>query len=602
MNVLTSPSDIEALVTQAAERHRSGAGPLDHLEPPLPAGFERRPDGLWYQPPQQGDAIKPPVHVCGPFDIAGLARTPASAGWAPVVRWRDPDGVGHEAVLSPELLAGDGRELATLLRDGGFPLRSGGRRLLHTFLQDYDTQDRVRLAEQSGWQRAPDGTRLFILPDGTAIGEAAEPVIFVEADRRCLSSGTLEDWQQKVAAYCAGNSRLALFVSAAFAAPLLDPFEMPGGGFHLVGGSSSGKSTALFAAASVWGAPRPSDQVRSWNSTPNALGGMAAAANDLPIYLDELGEAAARNVGAIVYSLANGIERSRMTRTLQVRAAKTWRTIPLSTGEITPEQRMAEVKEIAKAGQEVRLANVPAGAGAGHGLFEALHGMQPGELADRLRENSRRSHGKAGRAWLERLVSELNSGDSDLEQRWHDMRADFEARMVPSGADGQVKSVAKRFALCAFAGEQAIAWQIVPWPAGAAMQAAERCFAAWLEARGSAGSGEDAKALAAIRGFIERHEARFQVMYVGGGMGEAPRERAGFKRTTEAGDTEWLILPEVWRKEVCAGLDPAAAAKALRDAGHLDAPLRGAHLSKKIRVPGMGQTRAYVVRPSVLEG
>ena len=291
-----------------------------------------------------------------------------------------------------------------------------------------------------------------------------------------------------------------------------------------------------------------------------------------------------------------------MTRTLQVRAAKTWRTIPLSTGEVTPEQRMAEAKERTMSGQEVRLANIPADAGAGYGLFEALHDMQPGELADRLRENSRRCFGTAGRAWLERLVAELNSGDSDLEQRWHDIRADFETRMVPPGADGQVKSVAKRFALCAFAGEQAIAWQTVPWPPGAAMQAAERCLAAWLEARGSAGSGEDAKALAAVRGFVERHEARFQAIYTGGSTGEAPRDRAGYKRTTEAGDTEWLILPEVWRDEVCAGLDPIAAAKALRDAGHLDAPLRGARLARQLRVAGIGLVRTYVVRPSIMGG
>jgi uncharacterized protein (DUF927 family) len=45
------------------------------------------------------------------------------------------------------------------------------------------------------------------------------------------------------------------------------------GGFHLRGASSSGKTTALNAAASVWG--DPDNYTRLWRSTVNGLEGLA---------------------------------------------------------------------------------------------------------------------------------------------------------------------------------------------------------------------------------------------------------------------------------------------------------------------------------------
>src|SRR5207237_530103 len=66
------------------------------------------------------------------------------------------------------------------------------------------------------------------------------------------SRGSLEDWREKLAARCVGNSRLAFCVSCAFGAPLQHLMEMEGGGVHLRSDSSTGKTTVLRVAASVW--------------------------------------------------------------------------------------------------------------------------------------------------------------------------------------------------------------------------------------------------------------------------------------------------------------------------------------------------------------
>jgi putative DNA primase/helicase len=76
-----------------------------------------------------------------------------------------------------------------------------------------------------------------------------------------------------VAALCVGNSRLAFAVACAFAGPLLRPAGVESGGFHYRGDSSSGKTTALKVAASVYGG---AGYLQRWRTTDNALEAIAA--------------------------------------------------------------------------------------------------------------------------------------------------------------------------------------------------------------------------------------------------------------------------------------------------------------------------------------
>src|SRR3546814_3073270 len=96
------------------------------------------------------------------------------------------------------------------------------------------------------------------LPSSTYGESPGEPVIFqgATADGVALAiAGTMNEWRAQVSAPCIGNSRLVLALSAAFAGPCLGLLDTEGGGFHLRGSSSSGKSTALAVAASVFGPP-----------------------------------------------------------------------------------------------------------------------------------------------------------------------------------------------------------------------------------------------------------------------------------------------------------------------------------------------------------
>lgn len=90
----------------------------------------------------------------------------------------------------------------------------------------------------------------------------------------------------------------------AFAGALAEIAGEDSGGFHLRGASSSGKSTVLRLAASVWG--NPSTYVRLWRGTVNGLEGLATLHNDGLLILDAIGQVDPDDAGEAAYLLANG--------------------------------------------------------------------------------------------------------------------------------------------------------------------------------------------------------------------------------------------------------------------------------------------------------
>ena len=63
----------------------------------------------------------------------------------------------------------------------------------------------------------------------------------------------------------------------------------------------------------------------------------------------------------------------------------------------------------------------------------------------------------------------------------------------------------------------------------------------------------------------------------------------------------YYVLPEVFRKEICAGFDARAVAALLAKHGYLDTDPKDSRLAKKVRLPLIGATRCYVVKPSIFE-
>ena len=583
-----------------AEDHRNRPPPARGEGLRLPPGYLMRKDGLHFD--AGTDAA--PLYICPPFALLGETRAPNSTQWGKWLRWSDADGRQHlYAVENAKLYARDGSlegELAGLrfIVSPHPAAVSAFRR----FLAEVQTGDRATLIERSGWHGI-GGASVYALPDGATFGSAGEYVVMTgardDAAGRCAERGSLPAWQQEVAALAVGNDRLALFIAAAFHGPLLEIEGAESGGYHLAGGSSTGKSTVLEVAASVWGPPTKYGVVRTWRATANGLEGVAAETSDALLPLDELSEANGRDVDAALYMLPNESGKMRAARNGEARARKTWRLMILSTGEQTPADKLAEVGQRVKAGQDARIASIPADAGAGFGVFQNLHGAaHGGALSERLKAGALRNYGTASRAYLEALAAARAENEAELRRFIGAVMGDFLAAHVPSKADGQVRRVAKRFALTAAAGELARHFCVLPWPEGEAARAAGASFAAWLSQRGSHGPAEAEESEQRFRHFMAQHGAsRFETI---GTTGERVQNRVGWRKRDEGGRWCYYIAPECWRRDIFGGMDGAAAATALAERGLIQRG-EGHHLQQKVSIPGEGRPRVYVVTPGLFD-
>lgn len=554
----------------------------------VPAGFRISQGGVYSVDPT-GD--KEDVFICAPLTIAAATRTRDGEDWGHLLEFTDADGRQHEWAMPMSMLAGDGGEYRARLLSMGLiisPSRKA-RELLTTYIQTSMPDERVRCVARVGWH---DGA--FVLPDETfGIGERVLFQSSAGTEHRLRMAGTLADWQTNIARYCVGNTRLAFAVASAFAGPLLTLTDEGGGGFHYRGKSTIGKSTALLVAGSVWGGDSSKGYLETWRATVNGLETVAELHNHGLLCLDEISQCDPRTIGETAYMLANGIGKARMSRIGGTRRRLEWDLIFLSNGEQSLSDLAAQAGHRTRGGQEARMCDLEADAGKGMGLFEELHDIaSPEALARHLSAASRRYYGIAIREYLMQLVSYQEK----MREAVLNIREAFLTEHVPAGASGEVWRVAARFALVAAAGESAC--EVTGWPKGTSLTAAAEMFKVWLAGRGTPGHKDDEAAIQQVRAFIEAHGAsRFQDV-----TDNLTRvfNRVGFKRTLPGGETEYLILPESFRKEVCTGYDSRATAQVLAERGYLTLG-DGRNLAKRETVPELGRTRVYVISARILD-
>ena len=577
----TDFNDLHRLRSLEAVRAVVEAARKQDADCPMPEGFFLVPEGKragLYKLETKPDGEMNEVRIGPPLSVKGMTRDSEGNEWGLMLEWADPDGKKHTWPMPIELLFRQGADWYSALASGGWFGNPVARKKLMDFLSSVRPTRRIRCVPRTGW----DNTA-YILPDAV-YGDTSESVVLQSAHHGDLyrTAGTLDGWKE-IAALSIGNSRLSFALCAAFAGPLLRLAGLEGGGFSFEGGSSSGKTTALQIAASVWGGP---EHVRSWRATDNGLENIAVLHNDNVLILDEVGQVNGKILAECAYMLANGQGKGRSSREGNLRKSHSWRLLFLSSGELGLADKLAENGLKSRGGQEVRFVGLPVDTS----MLTELHGFpHAGAVINRLKELTALHYGHAGRAFLHKLTESdtMTTVLSELQPAL----ANTVNCLVPAGSDGQVRRVAQRFALCGLAGGLAGQMGILPADFDAP-GCAERCFHDWLAARGGIGASEDAAILAAVRLFIEQHGAsRFQDL---DRVADTCPNRVGFRRTRN-NITEYLILPESFRAEVVKGYAETRAVRVLREAGWLRTPDKN-RLKAQERLPGLGRVRVYIVR------
>jgi len=552
-------------------------------------GWGKRRPGVWSFGIKPGRGDEPPTltehWVCSPLHIEAVTFDGQENNFGRLLRFTNSLGRWREWAMPMELLRGGGEELRGELLAMGVQIDPDAKNLLGRYLQSIAPERRVHCALQVGWCGGS-----FVLPDAV-IGPNAADVIFQSGERgheEHTRAGTLEGWQREIAARAVGNPLFQLAVSASFAGPLLARCNAEGGGVHFVGDSSTGKTAMIEVACATWGG---ANYRRSWRATSNGMEGAATLFNDCLLARDEISECDPREVGQIVYALGNGRGKQRAQRSGRAQSLNRWRCFVLSSGERTISTTMAEGGFQSKAGQSVRLLDIPAA--RRYGIFDDLHGFSGGAaFADALKRAAVTHHGHAGRAFLEKLTHDPRDFCERLE------RIKTSPEFSALGGEGQEKRAAGRFALLALAGELATEYGLTGWPEGAATASAAEIFAAWRATRGR-GTDERRRVLERVSGFIERHgDGRFSD--ADSGESTAIRDRAGWWRNDDGGNRVYLFTAEGMR-EALKGLDFKRALDTLQAAGALQPPGASGERAKPDRIAGR-PVRVYEINPVKLEG
>lgn len=540
----------------------------------LPRGFDLQPNGLFYDPDPEKDA--PMIRICDHLEVLAYTRDEYGENWGRVLQFKDPDGKQKQWAMPNRLLKGNGEPMREKLFDLGLRIEPGhkARNSLQSYIQSVEPALTATSTDKTGWHQ-----NRFVMPD-TIIPATDELLLqseYVNSHHAFNSQGTLQDWHDNVGRYFAGNSRLILGACTAFAAPLLRFDATDSAIFHLRGSSSLGKSTALWAAASIWGGGDGNGYIQQWRSTDNALEATARLHNDCLLCLDEMGQVDGRVVGEVAYMLANEAGKSRMSKGIELRPRKTWKLLGLSTGEVSLADKMREAGKKPHAGMETRLIDVPADAGRKHGLFEMLHGFQNGEEFSRyLKKVSNQYYGTAIREYLHFLAQ---YDKDELQREIQDAVKEAIGLFSPADASGQVKRVAGRFGLLLAAGRMAIRCNAFVCDEGDLLAGLQRCFSDWLENRHTIGDLEVLKGIEQVRSFFQRNlTSRFHHMrstdytsddeYAVSDQ-EKVFDSVGFRRKNQDGLWEFFVYPDALNNEILKDFSPKIIKPVLLEQGLL---------------------------------
>lgn len=574
----------------------------------------------WHGRDKEGNPTRP-LWLCSPLRVEAMTRNQEGAGWGYLLTFADMLGVVHQWAMPARMLSGDGGEYrATLLNMGlRIATQPAARNRLTEYIQTRKPAEYATCTDRIGWHGGA-----FVLPHET-IGDKSERIVFQsenQMENTFRIKREAQDWVERIGKRCAGNSRLVFAASCAFAGPLLRPAAMESGGFHLRGDSSCGKTTALRVAASVYGGP---SYMQRWRTTDNALEAIAAQHCDSLLILDELAQVEGKVAGECAYMLANEQSKARSTRSGGARARLSWRLLFLSAGELGLADHMAEGGKRSRTGQELRMADIPADAGAGMGAFESLHGAANGaEFSTLLAREVQACYGAVGYAFMQWCTENVEG----LAKRVREAVALLASTWVPEGASGQVSRVAHRFALVGIAGMLATEAGLTGWNEGESEDGARACFEAWLSSRGGSGNGEVMAMLRQVRSFFELHgEGRFTWLHRAGDDHNAKTlQRAGYRRLLDGSgapiktnadhqkyfgermasedaaeaSVDYFVLPEVFRSEICRGFDYRTVCKVLLAHGCLK-PAKGREYDAKHRLPAIGPAWVYHITPAIME-
>ncbi|WP_447313765.1 DUF927 domain-containing protein [Klebsiella michiganensis] len=561
---------------------KKGASKPESLRPHV----ESRADGIFWVEPKSdkdtGEITTRESWLCSALEVIGTGIDDSKTRYL-ILRWRPFGSKGDTVQAIPFADIGE-REGWRTLKAGGVNVttKSGLRATLADWLQSCANGEVWRIAHATGWQCGA-----YIMPDGEIIGTPDQPVLFngrSSAASGYTTSGTVESWRESVGRLAFGNYSMMTGVAAALAAPLIGLAGADGFGIHLYEQSSAGKTTTANVASSLYGNP---DVLRlTWYGTALGLANEAAAHNDALMPLDEIGQGADPvEVYKSAYALFNGTGKLQGAKEGGNRDLKRWRTVAISTGEMDLETFIASAGRKAKAGQLVRLLNIPMRRAVR--FHEHANGKHH---ADALKDAYQHNHGVAGREWVKWLADHQQEAVSAVraaEERWRSL--------IPSDYGEQVHRVGARFAILEAA--LLLGNVITGWDEQTCRDAIQYSYNAWLREFGT-GNKEHQQIIEQTEAFLNAYGMSRFAPFPYDPSSLPISNMAGYRQKGghETDPMVFYTFPAAFEGEIARGFNSRQFAEVLKKAGMLTPPTSGRGFQRKSpRIDGR-QIRVYVLQ------
>jgi hypothetical protein len=323
---------------------------------------------------------------------------------------------------------------------------NGEQQVLH-ILRGATPSDDIFVLPSPGWHWV-DGQEspIFAVPNGEVIGAHGEQRFELAEEARISAADpadSFEDWQ--TAAQAVVNRRdcphLLLGLLAGLAGPLIQLAGLDTYGLNLSGDSSLGKTTAQKLAVSAWTSAKPTEGLlATLRTTTNATEVLAQRSCGTVLALDELGHTDSEDLAGLIYGLASGVGKARLTREVQLRQTSKWTTFAILSGEQSIGARLKMAGKRLDPGVAVRLPDVPVS-----GVNGGLTRSELDEIHAVLRNS-----GHSGPA----LIRAIFENGHHLEQtELRDALHRIADQFAGEGADPRLRRSALPFAACFVVGQ-----------------------------------------------------------------------------------------------------------------------------------------------------
>tara|TARA_R100000306_G_C4382649_1_gene147198 strand:- start:77627 stop:78862 length:1236 start_codon:yes stop_codon:yes gene_type:complete len=279
------------------------------------------------------------------------------------------------------------------------------------------------------------------------------------------------------------SDRLMLALCTAFSGLIVEWAGIESGGFHMHGTSSDGKTTATKFACTVYGDDR---YLLSWDVTEAGIEEAAVGMNDALLPLNELKllnadpVIAAQKGSKLVYLIAEGSGRYRASSYQENHSQ--WKTVVLSSGELSLAEHAASGLSKRFAGEAVRIIDIPSDAGSGYGILDKIpeRFSSASKFAEHITEQCAQYYGTAFRPFVEGILEWLESDAGSVQTKINAYVDEFFDKCDVDRNDRQEMRVARRFGVAFAAGAIAIDLGVLDFKHSEVGKAIRSCYRSYL--------------------------------------------------------------------------------------------------------------------------